>query len=74
MEIPVNVQLNPLNEHTPAFGTDLDVSFAETSAIGTTIATHVASDTDFSPHDVQEYQISSGRYQLQFYLFEDIAQ
>lgn len=66
LEIPVDVTVNPVNEGTPTFGADADVTFAENTPIGTVIVTHAATDIDASPHDIETYAITAGLIKLFF--------
>ncbi|XP_060602144.1 cadherin-23-like isoform X2 [Ruditapes philippinarum] len=59
VEVPVDVTVGAVNENTPTFGANVDVTFAEDTAVGTNLATHVASDADASPHNIQAYAITS---------------
>ncbi|WAR26918.1 FAT1-like protein, partial [Mya arenaria] len=59
LTIPVTMDVSPVNEATPTFGADVDVTFAENTAVGTSLATHAATDADASPHAVVSYSISS---------------
>ncbi|XP_053376783.1 cadherin-23-like [Mercenaria mercenaria] len=59
LEVPVDVTVNPVNENTPTFGSDVDVTFAEDTAVGTALTTHAATDNDASPHNIQTYEIVS---------------
>ena len=60
VEVPVDVTVGAVNEDTPAFGANVDVTFAENTAVGTLLATHAATDTDAAPHNIQTYEITSG--------------
>jgi hypothetical protein len=64
VEVPVDVTVGAVNENTPAFGANVDVTFAEDTAVGTLLATHVATDADASPHNIQAYAITSGLYHI----------
>ncbi|XP_052778546.1 cadherin EGF LAG seven-pass G-type receptor 2-like, partial [Mya arenaria] len=59
LTIPVTIVVNPVNEATPTFGADVDVTFSENTAVGMSLATHAATDADASPHAVVSYSISS---------------
>lgn len=60
LEIPVAVTVNPINEYTPTFGANADVTFAEDTSVGIVLVIHDATDGDASPHDIKLYEITAG--------------
>ncbi|KAH3880457.1 hypothetical protein DPMN_004371, partial [Dreissena polymorpha] len=59
--IPVFIDVKPANEFSPVFPADKTVNFNENTALGSAIATHVATDGDanYSPDGVITYYIQS---------------
>ncbi|KAH3880447.1 hypothetical protein DPMN_004361 [Dreissena polymorpha] len=60
--IPVVIEIKPTNEFTPVFPADITVNVDEDTAVGSDIATHVATDGDSSdsPDGVITHSIQSG--------------
>ncbi|KAK3109056.1 hypothetical protein FSP39_021996 [Pinctada imbricata] len=55
----ININVVAENEDTPAFASNPTVSINENEAVGTSVTTYTAADTDASPHDVTQYAITS---------------
>ena len=61
VDVPVAVTLSPVNEATPTFSqSPKTVSFAEDTAVGTVLDTFVAADSDYAPHAIVTYAITTG--------------
>lgn len=62
VEVPVTVNVNPVNEYSPVFGTFTPVDVSEDTSIGTTVATLTATDEDGveSKDGILTYAIISG--------------
>ena len=62
IDIPVSVVLSPVNEATPTFSPAAQkVTIAEDINVGTLITTYTATDTDHAPHNINKYEITSGK-------------
>ena len=59
-----SIIVTPVNEASPTFGADLVATFAENTAVGTSLGTHAATDADASPHGVVSYSIQAGSVSL----------
>lgn len=57
--VTITINLTPVNEATPTFGSAVSITVDEDTAPGTHLASYVAGDTDASPHGVQLYDITS---------------
>ena len=66
LTIPVSVTVAPVNEASPTFGADLVATFAENTAVGTSLGTHAATDADASPHGIVSYSIQAGAVSFYF--------
>ncbi|KAH3880445.1 hypothetical protein DPMN_004359 [Dreissena polymorpha] len=62
--IPVVIEIKPANEFAPVFPADITVNFNEDTAVGSDIATPVATDGDSNdtPDGVLTYSIQSGSW------------
>ena len=58
--VTVKVTLTAVNEATPSFASNPTQPVSESEAAGFAVVTYVATDADFSPHDVTTYAISAG--------------
>uniref|UniRef100_A0A1I8J8U0 Cadherin domain-containing protein n=1 Tax=Macrostomum lignano TaxID=282301 RepID=A0A1I8J8U0_9PLAT len=58
--VTVSVTLLPVNEFRPTFPAAKTVSVVETINSGQLVTSFVASDSDYSPHDIKYYRITSG--------------
>ena len=64
LDIEATISLDPVNEDTPTFSaSDVDqtIDYPESTNIGTVLVTMSASDTDHDPHDIDKYEIFSGK-------------
>ncbi|OWF51636.1 Cadherin EGF LAG seven-pass G-type receptor 3 [Mizuhopecten yessoensis] len=57
--VTLAVNLVPVNDITPSFGSSTTVTIAESSSAGTAILTYTAADSDASPHNIEKYEITS---------------
>ena len=58
--VTVKVTLTAVNEVTPSFASNPTQTVSESEAAGFAVVTYVATDADFSPHDVTTFAISAG--------------
>ena len=61
--VTVSVNVGPVNDDTPAFATNPTETVTE-NTVSNPITTYTAVDTDFSPHDIVNYEITAGRISL----------
>ncbi len=60
--VTVYVSVGAVNEDTPTFATPFPtVSVSESDTPGTTVHTYTAADTDYVPHAITAYAISTGK-------------
>ncbi|XP_060066225.1 protocadherin Fat 1-like [Ylistrum balloti] len=57
--VTLAINVVPVNEFTPSFGSSSTVTIAESTDVGTSILSYAASDSDVSPHNVEKYEIAS---------------